>query len=82
MIHLHLLRAEADREQLDKIAAEYKKRTGAAPKTMRDLVNAGLIPGLAGDPEGYVYTFDANGKAQINPASPLFRQQHRTTKPS
>ena len=51
-------------------------------KTMRDLVNAGLIPGLAGDPEGYVYTFDANGKAQINPASPLFRQQHRTTKPS
>jgi len=81
LTHLRLLRAEADCEQLDKIAADYKKRTGAAPKTMRDVVNAGLLPGLAADPEGYVYTFDANGKGQINPASPLFRHQHQTTKP-
>jgi len=81
LIHLHLLRAEADCEQLDKIAADYKRRTSAAPKTMRELVNAGLIPGLAADPEGYVYTFDANGKTQINPASPLYRQQRRR-KPS
>jgi hypothetical protein len=82
LTHLHLLRAEADCEQLHKIAAEYVKRTGMPPKSMRELVNAGLIPGLAADPEGYVYTFDANGKAQISPSSPLFRQQQRTTKPS
>jgi hypothetical protein len=82
LTHLHLLRAEADCEQLDKIAAEYRNRNGTAPKTMRDLVNAGLILGLAADPEGFVYTFDATGKAQINAASPLFRQQHKTTKPS
>jgi hypothetical protein len=81
LTHLHLLRAEADCEQLDKIAAEYTKRTGTPPKSMRDLVNAGLMRGLAADPEGYVYAFDADGKAQINPASPLYRQQH-TTKPA
>ena len=74
-IHLQLLRAQADCGQLNKIAAEYEKRTGHNPRSMRELVNAGLLPALAVDPEGFVYTFDAQGKARLNPASPLFKEQ-------
>jgi hypothetical protein len=74
-IHLQLLRAQADCAQLNVTAAEYEKRTGHRPRTMRDVVNAGLLPALPVDPEGVPYAFDAQGKAGINPASPLFRQQ-------
>jgi hypothetical protein len=74
-IHLQLLRARADCEQLNKLAAEYKKRTGRPPDSVRDLVNAGLLPGLVVDPVGVVYFFDLEGNAQINPASPLFKEQ-------
>ena len=74
-VHLQLLRAQADCEQLNKIAAEYEKSTGHSPRSMRDIVNAGLLPGLVVDPEGYVYTFGTDGKAQIDPASPLFKEQ-------
>jgi hypothetical protein len=80
-IHLELLRAQSDCEQLDKIVEEYKRRFGRPPATLRDLVNAGLIGGAAVDPEGYVYIFDANGKAQLNTASPLYLQQLSHQKP-
>ena len=73
-VHLQLLRARADCDELNKLAAEYKERTGRPPKALRDLVNAGLLPGLAVDPLGVVYWFDPEGNAQINPASPLFKE--------
>jgi len=34
-----------------------------------------LLPGLVVDPVGVVYFFDLEGNAQINPASPLFKEQ-------
>jgi hypothetical protein len=74
-IHLQLLRAQFDCAQLNNLAAEYEKRTGRRPRSMREIVNAGLPPAQAVDPEGFVYSFDAEGKAQINPASPLFKEQ-------
>jgi tetratricopeptide (TPR) repeat protein len=75
-IHLQLLHARADCEQLNKFAAEYKKRNGHPPGNVADLVNAGLIPGLAVDPVGVVYWFDTEGNAQINPASPLYKEEN------
>jgi hypothetical protein len=74
-LHLQLLRARADCEQLNKLAAEYKKRTGRPPGNVRDLVKAGLLPHLVADPVGVVYWFDLEGNAQISPASPLFKEQ-------
>jgi hypothetical protein len=74
-LHLQLLRARADCDELNKIAAEYKKRTGRPPDNVGDLVKAGLLPGLVVDPVGVVYWFDLEGNAQINPASPLFKEQ-------
>jgi hypothetical protein len=74
-IHLQLLRARADCTQLNNIAAEYEKRTGRHLNNMRELVNAGLLPAPVVDPAGFVYAFDSEGKAQINPTSPLFKEQ-------
>ena len=75
LTHLQLLRAEVDCEKLDALAAEYQKRVGRHPGTLRDLVNAGLLPGLAVDPLGFAYVFDADGKAQLNPKSPRFKDR-------
>jgi hypothetical protein len=76
-IHLQLLRAQADRAALNRVAAEYERLHGRHPTNMRELIAPGLLPGPAVDPEGFVYSFDAEGKAQINPASPLFNEQLR-----
>jgi tetratricopeptide (TPR) repeat protein len=75
LTHLQLLRAEADCEQLNKIAAEYEKRTGQHVTSMRELINAGLLTRAPIDPVGFVYVFDAEGKAQINETSPLYKDE-------
>jgi hypothetical protein len=74
-IHLQLLRARMDCDQLDDLAAEYKKRTGRPPDNIRDLVRAGLLRGVAVDPVGVEYWFDTEGNAQINPTSPLYKEE-------
>lgn len=78
-IHLKLLHAEADCEALNRVAEEYQKKTGRLPRRVRDLVEAGLLPGLPVDPAGKPYIINPEGKAQLNPASPLFEEQ---TKPN
>jgi hypothetical protein len=81
LTHLRLLRALSDCEQLDALGSEYERRTGKRPASMHDLVNAGMLPGAAVDPLGFVYVFNAAGKAQLNPASPLFKEQPLYQKP-
>jgi hypothetical protein len=73
--HLQLLRVDADGKQLNTIAGEYEKRVGRLPKAMHDLVVAGLLPRTPIDPLGFPYVFDARGRAQVNPASPLVKQK-------
>jgi len=75
LTHLRLLRGQEDCEQLDALAEEFGKRRGRRPDNVQDLVNAGLIPGAPVDPLGFVYVFDADGFAQLNPASPLAKDQ-------
>ncbi|HLZ91078.1 MAG TPA: hypothetical protein VKQ28_05135 [Candidatus Acidoferrum sp.] len=79
-IHLQLLHAQADCTELNQLASEYEKRNGRHPRNMREMINAGLLPGPAVDPAGYAYSFDAEGKAHINAASPLFKEQARNQK--
>lgn len=81
LTHMQLLRAQTDCDQLDNVAAEYQKRTGRRPTSLGDLVVAGLLPHAPVDPLGFVYIFDAEGKAQLNPASPLFKDQPKYQKP-
>jgi hypothetical protein len=75
LVHLDLLRAQTDCEHLDALAVEYEKRTGRRPKNLRELISAGLLPGAPVDPLGHVYVFGADGTAQLNPDSPLFKEK-------
>ena len=81
LVHLQLLKADADCEKLNQIAEAYAKRTGHLPANVQELVKAGLLPGLVGDPLGYVYVFNADGLAQLNPESPLYKDRPRYERP-
>ncbi|MGC0773909.1 MAG: hypothetical protein WB543_13320 [Candidatus Acidiferrum sp.] len=73
--HLQLLKVEQDCRQLDALAEEFQKRTGRRPSRAGELVQAGLLSRLPVDPLGYAYVFGADGKAELNTASPLLEQQ-------
>jgi hypothetical protein len=81
MTHLQLLHAQADCEQLDLLAAQYKNRTGRDPESSRDLINAGLLKGVPVDPLDIPYIFNTDGKAQLSPESALFKKSARYQKP-
>ena len=63
--HLQLLRAREDSRQLDLLGGEYEKRFGHRPRRVSELMDAGMLQGIAVDPLGYPYTFDENGKAAL-----------------
>jgi hypothetical protein len=75
LTHLQLMKAAADCKQIDALVEEYKKRAGAAPKGIGELVRAGLLRGAPVDPLGYAYTLDEDGKAELNVESPLLEKQ-------
>jgi tetratricopeptide (TPR) repeat protein len=71
LAHLQALRALDDLDALKNLAAMYKKRTGHAPTTMQDLVDAHIILGIPQDPGGYPYILDSNGDPVPSPESPM-----------
>jgi hypothetical protein len=73
-IQLKLLRSDEDIERLDEYAAEFEKKTGRRPANMRDLVEEGLLPGEPVDPNGHAYVIGRDGKAHLDPASPLYKE--------
>ena len=73
--HLQLLRSREDCRQLDRLGGEYEKRFGHRPRRVSELLDAGMLRGMAVDPLGYPYAFDANGKAALDPSSPLLEKQ-------
>jgi tetratricopeptide (TPR) repeat protein len=79
--HLQLLQVDANCKELNSIAAEYQKRTGRTAKSLQDLVNGGLLARTPVDPLGFPYILDAEGKAQLSPASPLAEQKGWYQKP-
>jgi hypothetical protein len=81
LTHLRLLKAQADCRALDDLVAEYTKRTGHAPADLRDLVRAGLMPQVPVDPLGYPYVVNTYGQTDLNPESPLSKDQAKYQKP-
>jgi len=75
LLHLQLLKAREDCRQIDLLADEYAKRFGRRPTRINELVQAGLLRGIPGDPLGYAYVLGENGKAELNLDSPLLEQQ-------
>lgn len=74
-LHLQLLRVREDCKQLDALADEFAKRYGKRPARMSEMVQAGLLRGIPGDPLGFAYVFGKDGKAELNLDSPLLKQQ-------
>jgi hypothetical protein len=79
--HLQLLKAQADCDALDGLIAEYTKRTGHAPTDLRELVKAGILPQVPVDPLGHPYVLNSYGKTDMNPESPLAKDQPKYQKP-
>jgi tetratricopeptide (TPR) repeat protein len=75
LLHIQLLTAKQDCRQLDLLADEYAKRFGHRPTRMSELVEAGLLRAIPGDPLGHAYVFDPDGKAALNLDSPLLEQE-------
>jgi hypothetical protein len=74
-LRLQLLRAKEDCRQIDLLADAYAKRFGRRPTRMIELVQAGFLRGIPGDPLRYAYVFGEDGKAELNVESPLLEQQ-------
>jgi hypothetical protein len=70
--HLQSLQAQQDLLALDKYAEDYRKRTGRHPSSPRELYEIGILSGIPIDPAGIPYIFGPNGKAQLDPKSPVF----------
>jgi len=68
---LQALKAAQDQLHLNEIADEYKNRFGRYPASISELRSAGLLNGIPVDPLGYPYVFGSDGKAALNPDSPI-----------
>jgi len=76
------LKAEQDEMNLNEAAAEYEKRFGRRPASTNELRSAGLLNGIPVDPLGYPYVFGADGRAALNPDSPVVIPQDLNTPPA
>jgi tetratricopeptide (TPR) repeat protein len=68
---LRALKAAEDEMRLDETIDAFRKRLGHNPSSIRELVAAGLLPAVPADPLGFPYVVGADGKAHLNPASPI-----------
>jgi hypothetical protein len=75
LAHLQLLTAREDCQQLDALVNEYQKRFGARPAAIGQLTHSGLLSRAPVDPLGFSYIIGEDGKAQLNPRSPLLEKQ-------
>jgi len=75
-INLQLLRCEQDIEQINEIARKFAAQAGRPPKSVREMVQAGLVSGEPRDPLGYTYEMGADGTASISRRSPLFKEKN------
>lgn len=74
-IHVQLLKAQEDCRQIDLLSDQYEKRFGHRPRSLTELVQAGLMRGVPIDPLGYAYVFADDGKAALSLDSPLLEKQ-------
>jgi len=74
-INLELLRCEQDIEHLNEITGQFAGKNGRPPRSLRELVQSGLLQGQPMDPLGYAYEIRPDGKAAISRASPLFKEK-------
>jgi hypothetical protein len=69
--HLQSLQAQQDLLALDKFAEDFRIRNGRYPATTRELYETGALSGIPIDPAGIPYIFGPDGKARLDPKSPV-----------
>lgn len=74
-INLELLRADEDIDHINELAARFAASAGRPPRSLDEMVQAGLIGGEPADPDGYAYVIGSDGKARISEKSPLFKEK-------
>jgi tetratricopeptide (TPR) repeat protein len=74
-LHLRLVKVDLDLRELNRLADEYERRTGRRATKMSQLVQAGLLPHLPGDLDGYPYVLGEGGKAELNLNSPMLEEK-------
>ena len=80
-INLQLLHSDEDIDHLNEIAGQYALGAGRPPRSLKEMVQAGMIGGEPLDPAGYAYVLGSDGKAHISEESPLFKQQSAYRRP-
>ena len=73
--HIQMIKVEEDRQTLDGLLDEFERRTGQRAKAMRELVAAKMLAGIPIDPLKVPYVIGENGKTELNPQSPLTKEQ-------
>jgi hypothetical protein len=57
------------------LSSDFEKNNSRRPSSMQELVSAGMLKGVPADATGYGYVMDDEGKAQLNPQSPLAKKK-------
>ena len=74
-MHLILLKTDDDKEQLDLLLADYAKKFGHSAKSLQELVDAGMLSGIPGDPDRFPYVIGKSGHAELSPDSPIAKAE-------
>jgi hypothetical protein len=67
--NLRGLKAEEDEMHLDELAEDYQKRFGRYPQNMKEMRDAGFLPGIPLDPDSLPYVIGPDGKSHLDPRS-------------
>jgi len=73
--HLQLLKSDEDCKAIDAVSTDFEKKNSRKPSSIQELVSAGMLKGLPADPTGHSYVLDGDGKAQLDPDSPLAKKK-------
>lgn len=73
--HLQLIQVDEDCQALDQLNDEFERRTGHRARSLREFADAGLLRSIPADPMNYPYIIGENGRAELNPKSPLLNDQ-------
>ena len=75
--HLQLLKSDEDCKAIDALSADFEKKNSRKPSSIQELVSAGFLKGVPADPTGQRYVLADDGKAQLDPESPLAKKKSR-----
>ena len=75
--HLIVLQTELEINAINKIADQYEKQVGHRATKMSELVEGGLLKGIPKDADGYAYVIGEDGKAALDPNSPMVEDMQK-----